>query len=200
MVEPALAPEYTEAKLNEMIVSGRIMDAYEALYADDVVIQENADPPCQGKDANRERQYKFFGLVKEVLSVSLVSGAVAGNRAFSEWDYDILFNDGFRYRLVEVAVREWSGGKVVRERFYWNMKHYPYEVYPRRLLKGLAGRSGLLRRIPTSGRSIARRVRSATSAPSDSRETRTPVEIGPLHDAFHWLNLFISIGGTSFAV
>jgi hypothetical protein len=128
MSEAAIAPANLEHKLNEMILAGKIMDGYEAFYSDDVVMQENNDPPCLGKDANRERQYKFFSLVKEVHSVTLVGTAVTDNRAYSEWDYDLSFNDDLRYRLVEVAVRQWSHGKVIHERFYWDRKHYPYEV------------------------------------------------------------------------
>jgi hypothetical protein len=117
-----------EHSLNQLILAGRIMEGYESFYADNIVMQELSDEPCHGKDANRQRQNQFFGLVQEVHSVQLLGGALAGNQAYSEWEYDISFKDGLRYRLTEVAVREWTEGRVVRERFYWDRSNYPYEV------------------------------------------------------------------------
>ena len=123
--EPIAELEYA---LNQLILAGRFMEGYESFYADDIVMQELTDEPCLGKDANRQRQNQFFGLVQEVHSVQLLGGALAGNQAYSEWVYDISFKDGLRYRLSEVAVREWADGRVVRERFYWDRSKYPYEV------------------------------------------------------------------------
>ena len=42
--------------LNQMILSGKSIDAFEKYYHNDVVMQENNQPPTVGKNANRERE------------------------------------------------------------------------------------------------------------------------------------------------
>ena len=46
--------------LNEAILSGKAMEAFEQYYADDVVMQENSEAPRVGKDANRKAELEFF--------------------------------------------------------------------------------------------------------------------------------------------
>ena len=49
-----------DKKLNDAILSGKAMEAFEELYDDNVVMQENADPEFRGKDFNRKREQDFF--------------------------------------------------------------------------------------------------------------------------------------------
>ena len=37
-----------------------------------------------------------------------------------EWDAEVTLNDGRTAKLVEVAVHEIKGGKIARERYYYN--------------------------------------------------------------------------------
>ena len=39
--------------LNSLVVEGKLMDAFEKYYHDDVVMQENSNSPVIGKAANR---------------------------------------------------------------------------------------------------------------------------------------------------
>jgi hypothetical protein len=116
-----------EDELNQMLVAGRFMEAYERFYADDVTMQENTTAPCVGKEANLQRQLLFYNSVREFHSARLLGSAtnVQEGRAFSEWEYDMTFHNGSRYTLAEVAVRQWLHGKVVHERFYWDLTGYP---------------------------------------------------------------------------
>ncbi len=45
--------------LNEMILGGKILDAFEKFYAADVVMQDNNYPPRVGKDENRVYEEAF---------------------------------------------------------------------------------------------------------------------------------------------
>ena len=106
--------------LNQQVLAGDIMGAFEKYYADDVVMQENSDEPFAGKEVNREREQKFVDSLAEFHSGTVVSSAVNGNTSFSEWAMDVTFKGGARYKLAQVAVRTWKDGQVVRERFYYN--------------------------------------------------------------------------------
>jgi ketosteroid isomerase-like protein len=109
-----------DRKLNDAILAGQALAAFEELYADDVVMQENSDPPFAGKALNRDREAAFFASIAEFHSAALLASAVNGDVSFSEWDWDLTFRNGARVRLNQVAVRRWRDGKVISERFYYN--------------------------------------------------------------------------------
>lgn len=108
-----------ESQLNELIVAGRLMDAFERFYADDIVMQENTSPPIAGKDRNRERERAFFGSIGES-HIELLGAAIGDGVTYSEWIFDLSFKDGRRIRMTEVSARRWRDGLVVHERFYYD--------------------------------------------------------------------------------
>src|SRR5690606_36025274 len=106
-------------ELNQMIMRGEALDAFERFYADDVVMQENLEEPTVGKDANRIRAQEFFGSIEEFHGAELLSTAAGDDVSFAEMSFDITFKGGQRTKMTEVAVRRWRDGKVVHERFYY---------------------------------------------------------------------------------
>jgi len=109
-----------DTDLNEKILTGKALDAFEQYYADDVVMQENSDAPFVGKDFNRQREIDFFGSIAEFHGGKVESSAVSGDTSFGQWWMDITFKNGFRFALNQVAVRQWKDGKIVHERFFYN--------------------------------------------------------------------------------
>jgi ketosteroid isomerase-like protein len=107
-----------DQKLNDAILSGKAMEAFEELYADDVVMQENTDPPCVGKEANRKRELDFFANLEAVHGGAVTASAVNGDVSFSEWTMELTLKGMGRIKMDQVAVRRWKDGKVVHERFY----------------------------------------------------------------------------------
>ena len=105
--------------LNDMILSGKALEAFETYYADDVVMEEPTGRR-EGKDANRAYEEQFFASIQELHGANLVSAAVTGDTSFSEWVWDVTFKDGNRVQMEQVARRQWKDGKIVRERFYYN--------------------------------------------------------------------------------
>src|SRR3954470_3695854 len=109
-----------DSELNQAILSGKIMEAFEKFYAHDCVMQENAEAPRVGKDANREAEKAFMESVQEFHGASLLGSAVSGDRSYSEWEYDITFKGGKRMKMNQVAARQWKNGQVAHERFYYS--------------------------------------------------------------------------------
>jgi len=109
-----------ENKLNQAILSGKALEAFEELYAENVVMQESSGQSFSGKDTNRKREEEFFGSVAELHDLQLLATAVDDGVSFSEWLYDLTFKDGTRKKLEQAAVRRWENGKVVHERFYYD--------------------------------------------------------------------------------
>ncbi|MBI4578232.1 MAG: nuclear transport factor 2 family protein [Planctomycetes bacterium] len=106
-------------RLNQRILSGDFMGAFEDFYADDVVMQENNDPPCAGKAANRAREQAFVDSVAQVHAFKLLGSAARDDLSYSEWMMDVTFNGGKRVEAYQVAARRWKNGKVSSERFYY---------------------------------------------------------------------------------
>ena len=107
-----------EKKLNDAVLSGKALEAFEELYDDNVVMQENSDDEFRGKDFNRKREQDFFASVEAWHDGKVLASAVHGDVSFSEWDMEISIKGVGRVRLAQVAVRRWKNGKIVHERFY----------------------------------------------------------------------------------
>lgn len=107
-----------DAKLNNAILSGKALEAFDELYADDVVMQENTDPPFVGKDLNRVREIEYFATIEQFHDGRIIASAVNGDVSFSEWETDVTYRGVGRVRSNQTAVRRWKNGKVVHERFY----------------------------------------------------------------------------------
>ncbi|MFV8750874.1 SnoaL-like domain-containing protein [Nannocystaceae bacterium ST9] len=108
-----------ETELNQMILTGRAMEGFEKYYAEDTSMQENTDPPCVGKAANRERELQFFSNVQEFHGATLGAVVVGDDVSFSEWVLDVTFKGGNRITMTQVARRKWRDGLIVDERFYY---------------------------------------------------------------------------------
>ena len=108
-----------DAELNAMILEGRILDAFDRFYADEIVMQENTAPPTTGKVANRAREEQFVGSVEALHEIKLLStGAGSDDTTYGVWVIDASYRGAGRVRSEQVAVRTWKDGAVVREQFF----------------------------------------------------------------------------------
>jgi ketosteroid isomerase-like protein len=106
-----------DRQLNDLIIQGKSIQALRTLYAEDVVAQENDEPERHGRDAwIQAREAVEKNLTK--FAARVLAHAANGDVSFSEWEYDVDITGVGAMRIVQVAVRRWKDGKVVRERFY----------------------------------------------------------------------------------
>jgi ketosteroid isomerase-like protein len=107
-------------KLDDAVLAGKALEAFDELYADDVVMQENSDAPFVGKELNRKREVEFFDSIAEFHGAAVLSSAAGDDVSFSEWEMEVTFKNGYRMKLAQAAVRRWKDGKIVHERFYYS--------------------------------------------------------------------------------
>ncbi|MBX3154435.1 MAG: nuclear transport factor 2 family protein [Deltaproteobacteria bacterium] len=107
-----------DKKLNDAILSGKAMEAFDELYDDNVVMQENSEPEFRGKEYNRKREIEFFASVEAWHGGRVLSTATNNDVSFSEWEMDLSLKGVGRITMTQVAVRKWKNGKIVHERFY----------------------------------------------------------------------------------
>ncbi len=108
-----------DRELNEAILNGAALEAFETYYADDVVMQENDAAPTIGKDANREREQAFFAAITDFRGGKVLASGVGGDTSLSHWHFDFTHREWGERNYNQVAVRTWRDGKVVREVFYY---------------------------------------------------------------------------------
>jgi ketosteroid isomerase-like protein len=106
-----------DGRLNEMIIQGKSVEAFTTFYAEDVVAQENDEPERFGRESwMRDREQMGKNIRK--FSARVLAHAAEGDTSFSEWEYDMELEGMGPIKMVQVAVRRWKDGKIIRERFY----------------------------------------------------------------------------------
>ncbi len=109
-----------EEELNNRVLQGDILGAFEDFYAEDIVMEED-DNQRVGKDANREYEEQFVGALQEFHKgeVTAVGIDEENNVTLSEWDMEFTLEGVGRVHQQQVAVRTWNDdGKVTHEKFY----------------------------------------------------------------------------------
>lgn len=105
------------------MAQGQMMEVFEQYYADDVTIVEANGEVRQGKDAQRKALHEWAASIKEMHGGGqgeAMSNEAAGTTSIESW-MEATFQDGNRWKMEEIAVQKWEDGKIVHERFYYNM-------------------------------------------------------------------------------
>lgn len=104
--------------LQQWIAKGKILEALDEFYAEDVEMQENTDTPCRGRAKNIEREKEWLDTVDEFLGFEVKALAADGDTSFVESVMDYRTKDGQTVHVEQVSRAHWKDGRIVRERFY----------------------------------------------------------------------------------
>ena len=106
--------------LAKMIGEGKVLEAFDKYYSDDIEMQENNDAPRIGKEVNRAHEESFMGGIIEVREMKTLGIAVGDNYSTIESFMDATHKDWGVMKMSQVAVQHWKDGKIVKEKFYYN--------------------------------------------------------------------------------
>ncbi len=106
--------------LNQMILEGKILEAFEKFYADDVVMQDNDYPAREGKDVNRQFEEAFVNGLTEFRGAKIINTIISDDMAVVEWWFDYTHKDYGTRNYIQLSVQRWKNGKIVEEKFYYN--------------------------------------------------------------------------------
>jgi flagellar hook assembly protein FlgD len=112
----------TRARLDEFIavvVSGDHAGAIERYYTEDSSMQENAAAPRVGRDVLVARERGILALMSHVYSKAVTS-VLEGDRVAIHWIFELTDKSGKVRRVDEVALQEWRGDRIFRERFFYD--------------------------------------------------------------------------------
>jgi predicted SnoaL-like aldol condensation-catalyzing enzyme len=112
----------TRARLDEFIAvveSGDHAGAIERYYTEDASMQENAAAPRVGRDGLVARERAVLERMSHVYSKA-VSSIVEGDHVAIHWIFELTEKSGKVRRVDEVALQEWRGDRIFRERFFYD--------------------------------------------------------------------------------
>jgi ketosteroid isomerase-like protein len=112
----------TRVRLDEFIAvveSGDHAGAIERYYTEDASMQENATPPQVGRDGLVARERAVLERMSHVYSKA-VSSVVEGDHVAIHWIFELTEKSGPVRRVDEVALQEWRGDRIFRERFFYD--------------------------------------------------------------------------------
>lgn len=105
--------------LNDLILQGKALEAFDKYYHEEVVMQENEAEPTVGKAANRQREEQFFSSITEFRGAQPLDIAVGEGITMVRWHYDYTHKDWGVRNYTQVSVQEWKEGKIVKEQFFY---------------------------------------------------------------------------------
>ena len=102
------------------INEGKILEAMDEFYADDLVMQENSEEPTHGLAANIEREKQFLAGVKDWKWTKWHAIGIDEDKGVALIEYSFQFEstDGKTITYEQATVQRWRDGKIVSERFY----------------------------------------------------------------------------------
>jgi hypothetical protein len=106
-------------ELNALVLQGKVMEAFEKFYHEDVQMQENENLPVVGKAANRKRELEFLSNVTEFRNASVQGTAANDNLSFAIWSYDYTHKEWGERKYTQVSVQHWKDGQIVKEQFFY---------------------------------------------------------------------------------
>jgi hypothetical protein len=112
----------TRARLDEFIAvveSGDHAGAIERYYTKDASMQENTAPPRVGRELLVDRERGVLAQMSHVYSKAVTS-VVEGDNVAIHWIFELTDKTGSVRRVDEVALQEWRGDRVFRERFFYD--------------------------------------------------------------------------------
>lgn len=105
--------------LNDLVLQGKALEAFDIYYDDNVVMQENENSPTVGKVANRAREEAFFSAVTEFRSAKPLKVTASDGVTMVQWHYDYTHKDWGLRNYIQVSVQEWKNDKIVKEQFFY---------------------------------------------------------------------------------
>jgi ketosteroid isomerase-like protein len=112
----------SRTRLDEFIAvveSGDHAGAIERFYTEDASMQENAAPPRVGRDVLVKHERGVLAVMSHVYSKA-ISSVVEGDRVAIHWIFELTDKTGKVHRFDEIALQEWRGDKISRERFFYD--------------------------------------------------------------------------------
>ena len=106
--------------LNQLVLEGRMMDAFEKYYHENVSMQENEMEPTASKAANRQRELQFLANITSFRNAQIKGTGIGDDTSFVIWHYDYAHKEWGDRNYTQVSVQEWKDGQIISEKFIYS--------------------------------------------------------------------------------
>lgn len=108
--------------LNNMILGGDILGAFDKYYGEEIVQQDNDTEPRTGFKACRAFEESFVANLTEFRGAKVRNVMVSEDAGVAaiEWDFDYTHKEWGVRTYTQVAIQRWKDGKIVSEKFVYN--------------------------------------------------------------------------------
>lgn len=110
----------TVAAFVAAVEGGDHVGAIERFYHEDASMQENTAEPRRGRDVLVAHEKKTLASVAHMRTRPAQTIVIDGDHVAINWIFEMTGKDGKIRRLDEVALQEWRGEKILRERFFYD--------------------------------------------------------------------------------
>ncbi len=104
----------------KVVESGDHVGAIEQFYTEDASMQENGAPPRVGLQTLVEHERTALARMKRIDTHKVETFLVDGDFVAINWVFEVTDAAGTTRKLDEVALQQWRGDKIFRERFYYD--------------------------------------------------------------------------------
>lgn len=104
----------------KMIGEGKLLEAFDTYYSDEVSMQENEAAPRVGRDENRKAEEVFVNGLTKINSIVILGVAIGENYSVLEYQLDVEHKDYGRINKKQVSVQHWKDNKIISEKFYYD--------------------------------------------------------------------------------
>ncbi|MEP6772280.1 MAG: nuclear transport factor 2 family protein, partial [Polaromonas sp.] len=92
----------------------------EEFYTPNATMQENQQPPRQGRDKLVEGEAKVMARVKSLTSSCIRPVFISGDKVVIRWVFNFVWADGSTMRMEELAWQRWEGERIAEETFFYD--------------------------------------------------------------------------------
>jgi hypothetical protein len=103
-----------------LVEAGGFDTAIERFYAEDASMQENLDPPRQGRDLLVAGERAVMARAKAIRAQCVRPFLIDNDLVVIRWLFEFEQNDGRKVVLDEIAYQHWRGEAIAKERFYYD--------------------------------------------------------------------------------
>lgn len=108
-------------ELYDMIGQGKVNEALDKFYHDDVVVIEGDGSQRNSKEEQRKAMEEWEQSIEEMHGggvYSITANEDTQTTIVESW-VDVKHKGMDRWKMEEVAVQQWEGDQIVKERFYY---------------------------------------------------------------------------------
>lgn len=106
------------ADKNALIVQGKIVEATEKFFAENVQTQDFDGTVTTGKNEMMEKMSGFAGAIAQVKAIELKHVALHNDVSFVEFIFNFVMKDDSEIYWHEIIRSVWQDGQVVHEQYF----------------------------------------------------------------------------------